>query len=363
MNDSVFPSALILLLAAAGLTGCLRQEGEITDPSPANQEAIAVRMVPVVVTDLAMPVRAAGIVALKQTVKLSFKIGGIIEALYAEEGQTVEAGRVMARLDLSETRAQADKAESAFAKAVRDLERIRSLYADQVASLEQLQNAETGMNIAESDLQVARFNLQHATIIAPSRGIILKRNAEASELVAPGVPVFVFASTEKNWIIRFGVIDRDVVRLTLGDPAEVSFDVFPDETFRAVVSEIAEAAESLTGTFEVELSVDEENGRRLVSGFIAKITVRPSKKNFFSLVPISCLVEGDGDVGYVYTVDESSSQAVKIPVKVGHILDDSVAVKNGLDTVSHVVSTGAAYLEDGARVEVKGFDPPASGWE
>ncbi len=86
--------------------------------------------------------------------KLSFKIGGIIKNIFVDEGQRVYKAQKLTELDLSEIKAQVNQAQSAFEKAKRDLERMKRLYADNVVTLEQLQNAETGFEIVKSNLKI-----------------------------------------------------------------------------------------------------------------------------------------------------------------------------------------------------------------
>ena len=76
---------------------------------------------------------------------------------------------------------------------------------------------------------------------------------EENEMAGPGYPVFLFGSTAGNWIVRINVTDRDRVRLHAGDTAVIRLDAFPGESFPAEVSELANAADPYTGTFEVEL--------------------------------------------------------------------------------------------------------------
>ncbi len=354
------PFVTLLATLVWALAGCSGGERELPENSVVSEREIDIKTVPVTFAEIGFPVRSAGTVALKKTVKLSFKLGGIIEKMLIEEGQAVRRGQMLAQLDLSEIQARVAKARSAYEKASRDLERSKNLYADKVATLEQLQNAETGLEFAASDLDVARFNLRHSVIVAPSKGKILKRFSEAGELVAPGMPVFIYASTDKNWIIRLGVIDRDVVRLELGDRAEVTFDVFGDQVFDTVVSKIAETVDAATGTFEIELTMVDLGGLRLISGFIARVVLYPGRKQRYALVPLESLVEGERLSGYVFTVDEARARAVKIPVEINRVLDGYVAISAGLENISHVVSAGAAYLESDSPVRIRGVDDPVS---
>jgi len=88
-------------------------------------------------------------------IKLSFKVGGIIETLLVEEGERVKAGQFLAHLEKSEIEAMAKQARSAYEKASRDYKRIVSLYQDSVATLEHMQDSETALNVARSSLEIA----------------------------------------------------------------------------------------------------------------------------------------------------------------------------------------------------------------
>jgi multidrug efflux system membrane fusion protein len=345
------------LVLGAALCGCRREsasspgEKDAGVPPPV-EAAVPVRTAPVERLETSFPIHTAGTLALKETLKLSFKVGGLVEQIQVDEGQAVSSGQLLARLDLAEIDARAAKARAALDKAARDLERTRLLYEDRVAPLEQLQDAESAYFIARSDMDVAEFNRKHAVIRAPSRGKILKRFASEGELLAPGQPLFVFASTEKSWVLRFGAVDRDVVRLRRGDPAEVRFDVYPEKIFAASVSEIAEAADPASGTFEVELSLAAEEREKLVSGFIARVAVYPTERVLLCFVPLAALVDGEGLLAWVFAVNNETSRVKKLPVALARITDGRAAVRSGLEGIEEVVAGGASYLVDGALVKV-----------
>ncbi|MBN1482630.1 efflux RND transporter periplasmic adaptor subunit [candidate division KSB1 bacterium] len=296
------------------------------------------------------PIHGSGMLVSKQQIRLSFKTGGIVEKINVREGQNVREGDVLARLDLDEIEAQVQQAESGYDKAQRDYERITRLFADSVVTLEQKQNVETQLNVAESNLNIARFNLEYSTIKAPSDGKILKRFVEPNELVGPGTPVFYFGSGREEWLLRIGLSDRDLIKVQLGDQAIVRFDAYPGLDFPAEVTEIAQAADPQNGTFEVEILLDAA-GHRLAAGFIGQVTITPATKQHYTLIPIAALVEARGDAAAVFTIDGDS--AVKIPVTLGPIIDDRIAILNGLEGSEKIVTTGAAYLKAGDKVKVQ----------
>jgi RND family efflux transporter MFP subunit len=318
----------------------------------AEVEAIMVRTQPVTSQAMTLPVVTSGIVASKKEARLSFKTGGILARLYAEEGQSVRKGQLLASLNLTEIEAQVSQAQQSQEKAQRDLERVKRLYADSAATYEQLQNATTGNQVAQSGLQIARFNLQYSRIYAPDQGKILKRNVEEGEMVNPGSPVFVFAAAgEGNWIVRVGVSDRDMVRLKTGDQAEVTLDAHPGTQFPATVTEIAQTADSRNGTFEVELSIKPQ-GKLLASGMVAKIKILPSSGPSMLVIPIEALVEAEGDLGYVYTLSTDQQSVKKIPVRIALMQKNTVAISEGLQANDTIITEGVSYLTTDARVKV-----------
>lgn len=314
-------------------------------------EVVYVKTARVERKEMSKNVRTFGRISSKKEIKLSFKINGIIRNIYADEGKAVKKGELLARLDLSEIESQAQQARSGFEKAKRDLERADNLYKEKAVTLEQLQNIQTAHQVAESQLEVAEFNLRYAEIHAPSQGQILRRLMEENEMVSAGMPIFFFASTERDWIVRAGVSDRDLVRLSLGDPAVVRFDAYPEEQFQAHVSEIVESADPMTGTYEVELKVEAAD-KKLVSGFVAQVDISPSSKKTYTIIPIEAMVEAEGRQAFVFTVDESTNRAKRIPMTIGFLFEDKVAVASGLEDIMFVVTEGASYLIEGIQVEI-----------
>ncbi len=315
---------------------------------------IPVKTAPVTHRKVVVPVQTSGMLAAQAEMRLSFKIGGIVSRLAVEEGAKVRPGQLLASLDPAEIRAQVTQARRALEKAERDLQRVKNLYADQVATLEQLQNVTTARDVAAAQLEIAEFNLRHSKIYAPSSGRILKRFVERNELVSAGTPIFSFGATGHGWVVRVGVSERELVRLQWGDSARVRFDAYPGQDFRARVCEMAEALDPRSGTFEVELALD-PSGWRLASGFVAAVEIYPATPDTFAVIPIEAVVEADGFAGVIFTpevAETGGAIARRVPVSIAHISGEFVAVRRGLENVQTVITDGAAYLVDGTPVAV-----------
>jgi len=312
--------------------------------------AVPVRVVPIEDSLVARPIVASARLAVRDEARLSFKIGGVIARIAAREGERVRRGAVLASLDMREIDAQVAKAQSALNKVERDAVRAQTLYADSVVTLSQLQDAQTGVEVARADLEVAKVNRRYAAIVAPSEGTILQRLAEPGELATSGGAVLVFGGATGGMVMQLGVPDRDVVRMRSGDRATIAFDAFPGRVFEGAVIEIGAAASAVTGTYAVELLV--RGGSELASGLVGRVEVTPANGQAMRLVPIEALVEADGARGTLYSLSPDGRVARRHAVVIGFIQGARVAITSGLEGATRIVTTGAAYLDNGVAVKV-----------
>lgn len=339
-----------ILIISITIFGLISSCGKTTEEQE-TKTRINVRVAPVVQKSLALPISTSGKLYTSTESKLSFKIPGIIAQIYANEGQSVKKGVRLAALDLVEMKARVSQAQSARQKAERDLARAERLYADSVATLEQLQNSKTALDIASSDAKVAEFNLQYSTIYAPESGKILKRFAEEGELIGAGNPVFLYGASKEGWVLRAGVTDQQIIQLEVSDEAIITFDAYPDEKFPAKISEIEAVANPYTGTFEVELQLDPSNFQ-LYSGFVGKVKILPKKVQNYAVVPIEALIEGNMNEGFVYEADRKTNTATQYKIKIGKIVGNQMLVNSGLENIKEVVTYGAQYLTHNSRINI-----------
>jgi len=343
----------VILLAACG---------DAPPDAPHESAAAPVRAEPAESIRITDAVRAVGVLAPRDELRLSFKVGGVIETMAVEAGDRVQAGQMLAVLKRAEVDAAVAQASEGVEKARRDLERARQLRVDEVATQEQVEDLTTAYNVARANLQAAQFNARFARIEAPADGVVLQRLARASELVQGGQPVVVLGATDTGWIVRVGLADRDAVRVNLGDAASISFDAFPDRRFDGRVTRIGSSADPYTGTFEVEIDVA-PGGARFARGLVAKVEIAlqgAASGTAQTLVPVTALVEANGPAATVYVLDAAQGVARRRQVTVGPIVGELVVVTGGLEPGERVVTDGAAWLTDGRAVRVVGdpADPP-----
>jgi RND family efflux transporter MFP subunit len=335
-----------LALVALAVAACAESAAE--DSAPAGL-GIPVRTVAAEAESLSLPIQATGTLGAKEEVVLSFLAGGVIGRIEVGVGTPVRAGQRLASLELSEVEAGMAQARAADEKAQRDLARARRLYADSVIPLTQLEDATTAAEIASAQLERARFGRRFAEIVAPADGVILRRAAEPGERVGPGAAVLVLARRDRGSVLRVGLADRDVVRVRPGDPAVVRFDAHPGAEYAGSVAEIAAAPRPGTGTFVVEVSLP--SAGELISGLVGSAVITPRERRPATLVPVAALLEAEGGRGTVYVVGEGG-RAQRRRVSLGVLSGERVEIAAGLTAGERVVTAGAAFLSDGALVDV-----------
>lgn len=351
MNRS-FPmpviSRLVLLSVIGAGAGCGRPDAEASETAGSSPRPVVVHAVEE--QPLAPDVTASGVIAGKEEVELAFKIAGVVSRVLVEPGQTVSAGQLLAELSPVEIAATAGKAGEAQAKAQRDLDRIRALYRDSVATRVQLDDATTALRVAEQDVRAVEFNRAHAVIRAPSAGVVLRRQVEPGQMAGAASPVLAMRTSRRGLVMHVGLADRDVVRVRRGDRAAITLDAYPDRTFAAHVTTIAAGASPGTGTFDVELAL-EPGTETLASGLMGRARISARSSGVYPMLPLDAIIEADGDSAVVFVVPPRTDRADRRIVRLAHIGAEAAAVSSGIQSGEMVVVRGGAWLNDGMRVQ------------
>ncbi|MGJ3244044.1 MAG: efflux RND transporter periplasmic adaptor subunit [Opitutales bacterium] len=245
-------------------------------------------------------VTATGKIFPEVEVRISSEVPGEIVELPVTEGQTVQKGDLLVRVNtdtlqaqakqqeasLSAARANAAQSRAQLLQAELDLKRIEGLFASDFATEDQLDQARTALEvrraaheaavfrIEQQEMQVeeARDQLDRASTYAPIDGTISSLNSELGDRV---VGTGQFEGTEimrladlSHMEVRVDVSEADIVEVKTGDEADIEIDALPGETFSGVVSEIASSAvtsnqgssDQLT-TFAVKVRLTRPNAR------------------------------------------------------------------------------------------------------
>lgn len=340
-----FFAVLALLLAACG--GAERTD-EIL-----GQDTITVSVLSLQQRDSAAVIHASGVFTTDDETLLSFKNGGIIDRIYVEEGDAIKNGQLLAKLNPTEINAMVAQAKLAFEKAERDYNRASQLYKDSVATLEQMENARTGLEVARQDMNTVQFNQRYSEIRSSSNGFVLMKLANEGQVVGPGTPVLqVNGASKGDWQLKTGVSDKQWAAIQVGDAAEVTFDALPGRALSAAVSKKAEGVDMNSGTFSVHLKVTDKDVPALAAGMFAKAAIFPTKTTGAYYIPFSALMDGDAGSGYVFVTDDGQT-ARRVKVQIGAISADHVAITAGLENIRSLIISGSPYLRDGSAIKIR----------
>ncbi|MBK8653751.1 MAG: efflux RND transporter periplasmic adaptor subunit [Haliscomenobacter sp.] len=341
-----------LLACVAAVAMACQSKSKQESPAAAPEEVIPVRIAQAEERVLVFPVVASGILTSGQEAKPGFKTGGVIKRTFVEEGDRVFKGQLLATLHMAEINAQAQQAEEGLAKAKRDLQRAKNLYADSVATLEQVQNASTAVRLAEESIQIARFNQQYSEVRSPVNGKVIRKLLSEGEVAGPGMPVFFLLGNESgDWTIQAGLSDRDWARLKPGNLAEIAFDAFPGQVFQGRVKRLADVVNPQSGTFDAEVELL-TRPPKLASGLAASLRISPEKAGSSVVIPIDALMESQNGSGAVYVINPDGQTAARRTVRIGPLYGDWVVVQEGLTPGEQVATTGGLFLEDGRKIKI-----------
>lgn len=342
---------LFLFGAALTLASCGGADTNSKTSAP-RIESIPVKVAALAPEAVRTPITASGLFTTNEETMLSFKTGGIVSSVLVDEGDVVQQGQVLATLDLTEINAQVQQANIAFEKAERDLARVEKLYRDSVATLEQLQNARTGRDIAREQLNGARFNERFSEIRAPRSGTVLGKFANAGQLVGPGTPVVrINGGSANDWVLKVAVSDQEWSSIAEGDAAVLSSDAFNGVEVQATVSSKSQGADPMTGTFSVELKPASTKDLPLAVGLFGRAVITPTRSLTVWRVPYGAVLDGDGKDAFVFCTADNQI-AVKVPVRIASLGQNEAFVYQGLEGFKSIIVSGSAYLNDQSPIQI-----------
>src|SRR5713226_6510889 len=222
------------------------------------------------------------------------KILGQIVAEPIEEGQHVRRGDLLARIDDRDYQAQLQQAIANRDLAAANVKlkeaqaaRTRELFHNQAMSRDQLDIAENALAVAEAELKrsqgaidYARFNVGQCVITSPIDGIVLHKYRELGDTINYGgdiqagggaTDIAQLADTT-DMRTEVDINEADIAKVTMGQPAAVIPDAYPDKSFAAFVAKIYPEADRQKGTVKVEVKLRDPDLRIIKPEMSAKVT-------------------------------------------------------------------------------------------
>src|SRR5690554_511850 len=267
-------------------------------------------------------------------------MGGRIRQIYVDVGSYVKKGQVLVAMDAATFSQQ----ETQVATLRRDYERYRELYEVGGISKQQLDQAKTQLDVAETAME----NLSENTrLISPLSGVVTARNYDPGD-VAMQLPILTIESMNPVKV-TLNVSERYYSQVSIGMPVEVQADALGDEVFEGKISLIYPTIDPMSYTFTVEVTVPNSN-QKLRPGMFSRVKMNFGSNDRPLLSDLAVLKQVGSNDRYVFV--EENGKAKYTLVQLGVRIDDKYEILSGLNAGDKVIIHGNTNLIDGSEVEV-----------
>jgi membrane fusion protein (multidrug efflux system) len=285
---------------------------------------------------------------------------GQVVAILKEEGDPVQVGNVIARLDADAARIGVSQREVAFREAQQRYEREEALFQRNLGSKEGYENAKTQLEAAKALLEQAQLSLSYTTITSPIEGIMTLRNIEVGNVVTNNQVVGAVAKFDPL-LARIQVTEKDFGKIVVGQSARITVEAFPKRPFMGVVKMVSPVVDPESGTVKVTVEVPRPKDGLLRPGMFASVYIITETRAKTLMIPKKALVlEGAGNQVFVYEANEESGmgKAQRKTVEIGFTDSDNLEVVSGLSEGDLVITVGQEGLRPGATVRLVGQTAP-----
>jgi membrane fusion protein (multidrug efflux system) len=338
-----------VLFAALAMTGCKDRESIAnTEDSASGPPAIPVSVVEVKPVAMRDVVFLPGETEAYEDVKVAANTSGRVEWIGLREGQEVQKGDLLAKIEVSALKASLEHARAAY-KLANDLyERRRRLYENKIIAKEEMDQSETQRKLAAADLAQVKVRYNHGFPKSPITGVINHLYLDVGEYADTGKPIADIVNIDKIKI-NVRVPELDVRYVKKGQMTPIKIDAFADRTIIGTVEFVAYKADPATKTFLVR-SVIDNSGQDIRPGMIGRVAFVRREIPDAIAAPLFAIVDKGGErIVYV----EKDGVAESRVVSIGVIEQDRVQITSGLQFGDHLIVRGHTEVEDGMQVIVK----------
>ncbi len=360
MNKGIFLRNFLTIALMSSLAACGGDE------APREEQLRPVRYVMV---DAGNGIRSrsfSGVSKSSTESRTSFKVSGTVTSVPVQIGQRLQAGDLIAELDRATYDLQAQQAQASLVesqannrRAAANYDRTKGLYANDNASLNDLESAraeaesaEAMAEAAEKSLEIAQLNASYTRLTADTDCSIASLDVEVNENVASGQQVAV-VSCGDEFEVTMDLPESLIANVEIETDVTIRFGALPDEEFKGKVSEVAVASAAGTAGFPVVIRIlDPSPGLR--SGLAADVTFYfdTSDMDGTFILPVSAVINGT-DGTFVFIAEPSADGQALVQrrqVSLGELTQMGIEVVDGVNIGDRVITAGISVIRDGQRV-------------
>ena len=338
---SVVATALLVTLTGCGV-------GEASFADRAGIEAST--PLPVETThpyraDIDVTYEASAAIATDADAAVVARVGGELVELLVEEGDRVEAGQVLARLDGRRLRLEMLAAKADLERIRREYKRNIDLHERGLISASMFEGLKFDLAALQANYELKQLNYDYSNIRAPIAGIVATREIKPGQNVDVGDVTFrITETTELSAYLQIPQVE--LPKFKAGSRVSLAVASMPDVEFEAMIKRISPTIDSRSGTFRATVQIQNQSGA-LAPGMFGRFTVAYEQHADALLIPAAALLDED-DQPTVYVVRDGVVN--RRAVETGIEKDGSIEILGGLTENDQVVVAGHGGLRTGSRV-------------
>ncbi len=327
--------------------GSAQNEAPETPPETAEQPKAELRTVAVITPPRMMHARAiriAGHTEAEKRVTLATRVMGVIDSLPVKQGQRVERGDLVMRLDASDKEAAIRMAETIVTQRQAEADAAERLVAGGNAPKLQADQARAALATAKSQLESAKAELAQYEIYAPFNGLIDRVPVQRGSTILAGAEVATLINLDP--LLAIGeVSERDLRYLKIGNSADIR--LVDGKVVKGTLRYISRDASAATRTFRIEVAIPNED-KTLPAGMTAEITLLAAPTDSVMLPRSVVTLSSEGDLG-IRAVDRDN-KVVFFPID---LVDDTPngLVLAGIPADARVIVAGQDLVTEGNEVK------------
>ncbi len=295
-----------------------------------------------------LSIKFNGYVVESKITNLSFRVGGPLMGVYAQVGDFVKKGSLLAVIDNRDYEIVLEKAKAQFEQSQAEYDRFLELFNNNKVAANNFEKIRLAYIAAKKQYESAKNAYEDTRLVAPFDGYIHKRNINNYETVSNGAVAYTIIASGEMEVV-FGVPERIVSTIGQYNLCLVSAS---DTTFKAKHKSTANKSEN--GLYEVRYSFNNSDISTIKPGMTVKITLSKTADQKSSVVvPIEAVFYKSGQA-YVWYADKANQSVRSQKIDVISLNDgDKVEVGSGLSVGDLVVIAGVNSLYENQRVIIK----------
>ncbi|MBI3271997.1 MAG: efflux RND transporter periplasmic adaptor subunit [Planctomycetes bacterium] len=344
--------AAVLFAVACLQTGCDRTSDAAKTASPGaatpeKKEAVPVKTVRPARGPIAAYLASTATLEARRRVDVFAQAAGVLRELAVEEGDRVEEGRLLARLDDDELRLAEEKARVNHQKLEADLARQKSMLEQKLIPPEKYDDVRFQYERSRVEWKEAQLALTRCRILAPITGTVVAREVRFGDLIARNAKLFTI-SDEASLLCKAYVPEKEMQRLKSGQPVLLASDAAPGKEFRGAVELLSPVVDPTTGTQKIQIAVEDPR-HDLRAGMFVSLSILTEVHEAALLVPKKAILYEENRPCVFVAQD---GVAVRRPVTLALADKEHAEVTEGVGENDQILVVGQNGLREGVAVRI-----------